>query len=145
MRKISQKYPLIVEAHPEDYDGYPFITLIRYNDENHLTIVDNMDKKFIDCYVLDLCKNSNINEQEFIEFAQLWHENYSSQYPLSIEISKNGLTSKYSTILKSFSIDYISRVIGPLPFFKMKGVEKVRKRKRKPIPDGVKVVQKHLQ
>ena len=144
MKKISNKYPLIVEAHPEDYDGYDFITLVRYNDTSHLTIIDNTDAKFINCYVLDLCKTVGIREETIIEVAQEWYENSSNDYPISIEFSKRELTGLASKIQRSFSIDYVTRVIGPLPQFSMKGTIKVRKRKRKPLPDGVKIVQKRL-
>ena len=144
MKRISKKYPLIVEEHPDDYDGYEFITLIRYNDDNYLTIVDNMQPKFIDCYVLDFCAGANIEEEFVIKLAHEWYMNSSDKYPVSIEFSKRGETSKVSRILRSFNIDYVSRVIGPLPNFEMKGVDKVRKRKRKPVPKGVKIVQKNL-
>lgn len=145
MKRISNKYPLIVEAHPEDYDGYDFITLIQYNDVSHLTIIDNTDKKFINCYVLDLCKTVGIREDSVIETAQMWYENSHDDYPISIEFSKLGMTDIVSQIQRSFSIDFVTRVIGPLPQFSMKGTVKVRKRKRKPLPDGVKIVQKRLQ
>jgi hypothetical protein len=144
MKRISKKYPLIVENHPDDYDGYAFITLIRYNDTNYLTIVDNMHPKFIDCYVLDLCSGANIDEELVIKLADDWYNESRDRYPISIEFSKKGQTANVSKILRSFNIDYVSRVIGPLPNFKMKGVDKVRKRKRKPVPKGVKIVQKNL-
>lgn len=145
MKKISNKYPLIVEAHPEYYDGYDFITLIRYNDVNYLTIIDNTDDKFINCYVLDLCATVKISEDEIIDVAHEWYRDSAEVYPISIEFSKRGMTGSVSKIQRSFSIDFVTRVIGPLPQFSMKGVTKVRKRKRKPLPDGVKIVQKRLQ
>jgi hypothetical protein len=144
MKKISNKYPLIVEDHPEDYDGYEFITLIRHNDVNYLTIVDNTDKKFISCYVLDLCKTVGIEENTVIDIVQKWYNTSKDSYPISIEFSKLGLTNDVSKILKSFSIDFVTRVIGPLPHFTMKGTIKVRKRKRKSVPDGVRIIQKKL-
>ena len=144
MKKISKKYPLIVEAHPEDYNGYDFITLIRYNDANYLTIVDNTDKKFISCYVLDLCKTTNISEEKIIDITQNWYDVSKDSYPISIEFSKLGLTAEMSKILRSFSIDFVTRVIGPLPHFSMKGVEKIRKRKRKTVPEGIRIIQKKL-
>jgi len=140
----NNKHPLIVEAHPEDYNGYEFITLIRYNDINYLTIVDNTDKKFINCYVLDLCKTVGLNEESIIEIAEGWYNASSGSYPISIEFSKMGLTSDASKILRKFATDFVTRVIGPLPHFSMKGTIKVRKRKRKPLPEGVKIVHKKL-
>jgi hypothetical protein len=144
MKKLSGKYPLIIESHPVEYDGYDFITLIQYNETSHLTIVDNSDKKFIDCYVLDLCGPSGVEEEFVIEIAQNWYDEHRDAYPISIEFSRLGATGTVSKILRTFSIDFVTRVIGPLPQFVMKGTKKVRKRKRKPVPDGVRIVQKKL-
>jgi hypothetical protein len=144
MKRISNKYPLIVEDHPDDYDGYGFITLIRYNEINHLTIVDNSNKKFINCYVLDLCKTVGLEEEKVIEIAQNWYRESKDDYPISIEFSKLGVTEQLSPILRSFSLEFVTRVIGPFPHFSMKGTIKVRKRKRKPLPEGIKIVQKKL-
>jgi hypothetical protein len=144
MKTLSGKYPLIVEPHPPEYDGYDFITLIQYNDVSHLTIVDNSDKKFIDCYVLDLCGPSGIKEEFVIEVVQEWYEKYRDVHPVSIEFSKLGATAEVSQILRTFSIDFVTRVIGPLPHFVMKGTKKVRKRKRKLVPEGIRIVQKKL-
>jgi len=144
IKQISQKHPLIIEAHPEDYDGYEFITLIRYSDVNYLTIVDNTDKKFINCYVLDLCKTVGIQEDAIIDIAEKWYADSKDIYPVSIEFSKLGMTDDMSKILRSFTVEYVTRVIGPLPFFSMRGTVKVRKRKRKPVPEGVRIVQKKL-
>lgn len=144
MKKISKKYPLIVESHPEDYQGYEFITLIQYNDENHLTIVDNSNNKFIDCYVLDFCKTSKVDEAMVITVAEHWFLTAGRKHPISIEFSRRELTSELSPIVRRFSIDYVTRVIGPLPHFNMTGTTKVRKRKRKGVPNGVRIIQKRL-
>ena len=37
--------PLIIEPHPADYVGYPFITLIEYRDTHLLGIIDNATDK----------------------------------------------------------------------------------------------------
>lgn len=144
MKRISKKYPLVVESHPDDYAGYEFITLIRYNDVNYLTIVNNSDKKFIDCYVLDLCKTVKLPEDQIIEVAQNWYHEHKDRHPIGIEFSKLGMTGELSKILRVFSTDYITRIIGPLPSYEMRGAEKVRKRKRKPVPDEIKIVHKKL-
>lgn len=144
MKIISNKYPLIVEPHPENYDGYNFITLIRYNNINYLTVVDNTDKKFINCYVLDLCKTVNLKEELVIDVAQEWYQNSKDAHPVSIEFSKLGMTTIMSKILRSFAIEYVTRVIGPLPHFSMSGTIKVRKRKRKSVPENVRVSQKRV-
>ncbi|MEM4258038.1 MAG: hypothetical protein QXL17_02660 [Candidatus Thermoplasmatota archaeon] len=135
--KIS---PLIIESHPKDYNGYPFITLIQYRKQHVLAIIDNIDNKCIKAYVLDMCGPENINETEIITLVEQWYKNNSKQYPLSIEFSKCGLTQQMSKIYKSFNIEYVSRVIGPVFKFPMNHIKSIKRRRRKSIPTGIKVV-----
>lgn len=139
---MTKDFPLIVENYPENYDGYEFITLIRYNDENLLNIVDNVVNNNIITYVLDMCAPNNINEEAIIDIAYNWFYNHKNDYPISIEFSKKGLAYETSKILRCFPIDYVARVIGPLPNYKMTGVYKIRKRKKKSIPEGMEVIEK---
>lgn len=138
MRKNSLSVPLIVEPHPSSYSGYPFITLIQYNDNKLLSIADNVINGTISAYVLDYCGPSGIKEEALIELAAGWHS--SGRYkkvPVSIEISRLGLSHAFNFVYRAFPIDFVSRVIGPLPEYKMSGVSKIRRRKRKPLPPGV--------
>lgn len=142
---MSKNIPLTIETYPDGYDGYEFITLIRYNDENFLNIVDNVINNSIVTYVLDLCSPNNINEEDIINIAYSWFYNTNRKYPISIEFNKKGLAIETSKILRCFPIDYVSRVIGPLPEYKMAGAYKIRKRKKKSIPPGIEIVEKLLQ
>lgn len=144
MRRINQSFPLIAEAHPEDYHGYEFITLIRYNDENYLSIVDNVVNNQIVAYILDFCGPTSINEEHLIEVVDRWYQKSRSQYPVSIEFSRLGIVESLTPILRCLPIDYVSRVIGPLPEFNMGGPFKVKKRKKKSIPNGVEFIDKRL-
>ncbi len=145
MRK-SNTVPLITEPHPEGYTGYPFITLIRYNGDTVLTIIDNVSNKQIVGYVLDLCSPNNISEMAVVKVAYDWF--YSERYrkhPLSIEFSRLGLAGVVAPIIRAYPTEYVTRVIGPLPTFKMGGVIKSKKKKRKPIPDNIEFVNKTRQ
>lgn len=135
-RKTKNVYPLIMEPHPEDYNGYPFITLIQYsNDKEILAIVDNSTDKSISFFVLDLCGPERIDEEQVIEIASEWYnEGRNARYPISIEFSRLGVSDVMSRIYKSFNIDFVSRVIGPVPRFNMNEKGTVKRRKRKPIP-----------
>lgn len=137
MKKYNGKYPLIIEPHPENYNGYEFITLLRYNDENFLNIIDNVCNKQIITFVLDFCGPVNINEQAIVEIAQDWYLNNKHNYPISVEFSKQKVSHNTAKILRCFPIDYVSRVIGPLPEYNMKGPIKVKKRKRKSVPKNI--------
>lgn len=142
MKKYGGKYPLIVEAHPENYNGYEFITLIQYNDETYINIIDNVCNKQIITYVLDLCTPSNVDEELIINTAQKWFNENSLNYPISIEFSKLKMTEEAAKILRYFPIDYVTRVIGPLPEYNMGGPLKIKKRKRKIIPRNIEFINK---
>jgi uncharacterized protein YcsI (UPF0317 family) len=128
---------LVIEDHPENYNGYEFITLIRYNDKNFLTIVDNVIDTSIIVYVLDYCNQLLISEEDVISIANDWYENNRTNYPISIEFSKRTIGDEMSKIVREFNTDFITRVIGPTYTFPMSGNRKIRRRKKKPMPIDV--------
>ncbi len=139
--KRGNPHPLIVEPHPVDYQGYPFITLIQYRKEHSLTIVDNADDKVIKLYVLDMCGPSQVNEELLVTVAHDWYT--SGEYercPVSIAFSRAGVASEAMKIYRSFNLDFVTRVIGPLPKFEMKKGRSIKRRRRKPIPQGVELI-----
>lgn len=129
--KSNSDFPITVEDYPTDYEGYEFITLIKYNDEVNLGIVDNVSKRHISAFCLDLCGPVGISESQIIKVARNWYINNRDNYPVSIEFCKQGLEDSSAMIVKSYSIDYISRIIGPVFYFEMNNPLKTRKRKRK--------------
>ena len=133
-RARGNPIPLIVEDHPDTYDGYPFITLIQYNKKHFLTIVDNSNDKVIKAYILDLCGPEGVDEEKIISVASEWYENTREQYPISFEFSRRGLTEEARKIYKSYTIEYVTRVIGPLPTFQMAGTKSIKRRRRKAVP-----------
>lgn len=131
--------PLIVENHPADYDGYPFITLIQYRKSHVLSIVDNSDDENIHLYVLDLCGPENVKEEKVIEVASNWYDVSKNVHPLSVEFSRRKLTSEMGRIYRTFNTEFVTRVIGPLPHFEMNEVIRVKRRKRKPIQAQIEI------
>lgn len=129
--KGNSEFPITVEDYPVDYNGYNFITLIKYNDEVNLGIIDNVNKRHISAYCLDLCNPQGVSEKEVISIAQKWFVSNKEHYPVSVEFCKNGIEEITARIVKSYSIDYISRIIGPVFYFEMNNPIKTRKRKRK--------------
>ncbi len=138
--KRGNPIPLIVEPHPIDYEGYPFITLIEYRKEHTLTLIDNANDKVVKAYVLDMCGPANVDEELLISVAKYWYDNNGLyRYPVSFTLSQFGIATEASKIYRTFNIEYITRVIGPLPRFEMKEVKSVKRRRRKPVPPGVEV------
>lgn len=141
-RTRGNPIPLIVEPHPSDYRGYPFITLIEYRKEHFLTIVDNAADTHIEVFVLDLCSPVRLDEERVIEVAVGWWEEKRNRYPISIEFSRCGMSDDTSRIHRSFNVEFVTRVIGPLPRFEMNEVYSIKRRKRKPVPANIEIERK---
>lgn len=125
--------PLAVEAHPEDWKGYPFMTVIRYDSENLCCIVDNANERTINAFVIDLCKPEKIDEEELITIAFEWYTSNRKSYPLSIEFAKRNCSSKFNRIYRTYNIDFVARVVGPLPYYEMFEVTSIRRKRKKSV------------
>ena len=77
--------PLIVEPHPKDYSGYPFIKLVQYRKLPMLVIVDNIDDEVLRTFVLDLCGPEGIDEDILFRTAANWYEHNRNNFPISVE------------------------------------------------------------
>lgn len=138
-RTRANTVPLIIEAHPDNYNGYPFITLIQYRNQHVLAVIDNMTAKKVKAYVLDLCGPANVDEEEIINVAAEWYEFDYERHPISIEFSKRGLSGHVSKIYREFNVDFVTRIIGPVPRFDMSTVHSIKRRRRKIVPLGMEI------
>jgi hypothetical protein len=135
----STSVPLIVEPHPRDYSGFPFITLIQYRKAPMLVIVDNADEDVIRAYVLDLCGPERVDEEMVISSAAEWYSTNRSNFPISIEFSRLGMTPMTSKIYRALSVEFVSRIIGPVPKYPMGTVKSIKRRRRKPISTQIEI------
>lgn len=129
------KKDVIIEQHPDDYTGYPFVTLLQYKHlHNIISIIDNSDNKSIKVYVLDLCKTEEVDESKIIEVAIDWYSNNYFNRPLSVDLSINGLSGEAAKILKVYHIDSVTRIIGPVQHYPTTNIFFIKKRKKRTIP-----------
>lgn len=131
--------PLVVEPYPKDYTGLPFLTLIQFRKQPMLVVVDNVDSELIKAYVLDLCGPERVDEEQVILAASEWYAENRSNYPVSIEFTRRGMTSETARIYRTFDVEFVSRVIGPVPEFPMNTIKSIKRRRRKAVPQGVEV------
>jgi len=131
--------PLIIEPHPVDYQGFPFITLIQYRKHPMLTIVDNATEDLIQVFALDLCGPESVNEELIISVASEWYLHNRNNFPVSFEFSRRGIVSHTSKIYRSLNVEFVSRVIGPVPKYPMSTVKSVKRRRRKPLPPNIEI------
>ena len=127
--------PLISEDYPEGYDSYQFISLIQYGREKYLTVIDNSNDETIRCYVLDLCGPEEVDEHAFLEIASIWYKTVSDKFPLSVALTRLGLNQPTSRILRTFDIEFVSRVIGPIPRYGSGGKVSVKRKKKRTLPN----------
>ena len=125
-----KKFPLIIEDHPDNYKGYKFISLLVYNEKEHLVIIDSVDNKCIHALVLDLCKVESIKEEDVISIALKWF-NSDQTYPISIEFCKLDRQDIVQKIYRSFNINFTTRIIGTLPDFKTSEIKTTKRKKKK--------------
>lgn len=138
-RADKKTAPLIIEPHPVDYSGFPFVTLIQYRKQPMLAIIDNIDDSVVRAFVLDLCGPEQVDEEMLISTVAEWYDTNRSSFPVSIEFSRRGLTPTTSKIYRALNIEFISRVIGPVPKYPMNATKSVKRRRRKEIPAGVEI------
>lgn len=131
--------PLVIEPHPQNYGGLPFLTLIQYRKQPMLVVVDNIDLYSIRAYVLDMCGPEEIDEELIIDVVASWFDTNKSKYPVSIEFSRRGLTPISSKIYRVLNIEFVSRIIGPVPKFVMDTVKSVKRRRRRVLPPNIEI------
>lgn len=136
MKKYSK---LVPEEYPENYNGYRFISLIKYMDKPQIVIVDNIISDNIHAYVLDECQPANLSERDIVALGKSWYDDYSHLIPFSVFLSRNNVT-EYSAIIKCFPIDYVSRVLGPLFTFNMGNPVKIKRKRKKDISENIEIV-----
>ena len=99
--------PLVVENHPKQYKGFPFITYIQFHNSDVLALIDNVHNKQIQCYVLDLCQPEEIDEAALIEVASRWYADHSHRVPLSVFMNQLGLDSSSNKIYRTYNLGFL--------------------------------------
>jgi hypothetical protein len=136
----KQPAPLIVEQHPKDYTGFPFITLVQYHKTPLLCIVDNADDSTIRAFVLDMCGPAGVNEEMVVGAAQEWYDaGFHKQYPISIHFAKLGISGETAKLFRTINVEFVSRAIGPVAKYPMGANKSVKRRRRKPISASVEI------
>ena len=125
---------IIIQDHPDNYQGYPFVSLIVLAKKNQLVVIDNANSQGIRSYVIDLCVPNKIDEAQFIELTQDWYDNH-RQVPLSVYISRKGFAANMFPIFREYSIHDIQMIIGPVFTFNMEQTISTKHKRRKPVED----------
>jgi hypothetical protein len=135
---MAKAPPLIFEE-LQDQNNLLYLTLIEFKKIKYLTIVENVVDSEIQAYVLDNLAAEGIDQEWFLSIATKWFYSASDRYPLSFEFAKLGKGDIIRKVLKTFSINSTSRVIGKLFTFPMNAKPKIKRRKVIPIPETIEI------
>jgi hypothetical protein len=135
--------PLVIET-VEDQSNYFYMTMIEYKRTQFLTIINDVTDEEIYAYSLDHAKAENIDLRWFLGVANRWYYANSEEHPLSFEFSKMGKQKAASPILKTFNIDYVSRLVGRIFIYNIGSKPKVKRRRVQLIPETVEIRLKKL-
>lgn len=130
--------PLILEE-LQDKANYLYLTLIEYKKERYLTIIDNIRGSDISAYVLDYVDAEDIDMAWLLSVANIWYYKSSEKYPLSFEFAKLGVKDKVEPILRTFNIDYVSRMIGKIFVYDIDAKPKIKRKRVNIIPSTVEI------
>lgn len=114
-----------------------YLSLLEYKREVYLCVIDNVTSSEIGAFVLDYAEQENINISNFLSVATRWFYSKSDEYPLSVELSKHGLTETLAPIYKTFDTTYVSRIIGHAFSYEHMRKSKVRRRRVVAIPESI--------
>jgi hypothetical protein len=137
---MTQKAPpLILENIDESQLNNAYLTLIIYKKQKYLVVVDNVHDEEISAFVLDRAGAEGVDLNWFRSVCNLWFYKSSDKYPLSIEFAKMGNLDKVKSMLKTFNVTSISRIIGRIFMYNINQKPKVKRRKIVPVPTYVEV------
>jgi hypothetical protein len=132
----KKKIPELKVEHGESAPLH-FLSMLEYKRENYLCIIDNMTPNEIGAYVLDYAEQEDIPVVEFLSIVTRWFYGNSDLHSLSVEIGKQGLTTKLAPIYRSFDTTYVSRIVGNSFRYDLMSKSRVRRRRVIPVPEGV--------
>ena len=119
-RRLQNKnHPtLIIEDHPEDYNGVEWVTLIQYTNHSKLIVVNSLEIDYLWGYSIE-----SMSEEECEVFYYImehyWTETLYGE-PIRLRISpdrwitERGLGSTFGQLITAYNIENISRIVGPI-------------------------------
>jgi hypothetical protein len=130
--------PLILEE-LQDRANYLYLTLLEYKKERYLVLIDNIRGTDISAYVLDVAEAEGIDVSWFLSVANIWYYKSSEKYPVSFEFAKLGVKDTIEPMLRTFNIDYVSRMIGKIFVYDIDAKPKIKRKRVNVIPSSVEI------
>ena len=135
----KKKVPPLVLEEVQDQANYLYLTLVEYKKERYLTIIDNIRGSDITAFVLDYANAEGIDMNWILSIANIWYYKSSDKYPLSFEFAKLGVKTKVTPIMRTFNLDFVSRMIGKIFVYDIDAKPKVKRKRVSVIPSSVEI------
>lgn len=134
-RLKNKPMPLVIEPHSSDIQIPQYGTYIQFKDTDIFAIVDNVDDNHILCYVVDFCGPEQVEVDLLLKYGALWWEyNQTNDIcPFSVYISREGVAEQLKNVHRTYHVDSVTRVVGPLPHFPLSSDIPKKRRKLKAI------------
>ena len=91
-------------------EKFPFLSCVRYANNEYVGILQNQDQFVTTIYVYVNLKTTEL-KQEFLDFGEIWWWESNRTIPINIFLSKE--FSKFRDSLKSFTTKDVEIVFGP--------------------------------
>ena len=91
-------------------EKFPFLSCIKYANNEYVGILQNQDQYVTTIYVYDNLKTTEL-KQEFLDFGEIWWWESNRTIPINIFLSKE--FSKFKDSLKSFTTKDVEVMFGP--------------------------------
>ena len=100
---------------PEDFErlnqNHPYLTYVKFLDEELVGIVQNMGTQLLSIYVYNYLTNDNM-KSKFLDLGRLWWEDSNHLIPINIFLREEFYLFK--SILKCYSKKDIEDIKGPV-------------------------------
>jgi hypothetical protein len=106
-----------------------------------LVVVDNMNNDTLKSYVLDLCGPECVGEELLLSVVSDWYDHNRHLYPISIEFSRRGIAGQVAKVYRTFNVEFITRIIGPIYKFPINEILSIKRRRRKGLSDGIEMME----
>lgn len=130
--------PLIIEV-VQNQSNMLYLSLIEYKKQTYLAIIDNIKGSEMTAFVLDQAEAEKVDVEWLLSVATRWYYQSSERYPLSFEFNKLNHSRTISPLLKTFKMDYVSRLVGRVFYYDMDRKPRIRRKKVQLIPSGVEI------
>lgn len=115
---------------PEDFQElnqkYPYLSYIRFLNEDIVGIIQNLDNQILSMFVYNRLTTNN-EKIAFLEYGRIWWEDSNQQIPISIFIKED--FAQFQKILHCFPKKDIKEIYGPTVSLEQNFAKRIKRKK----------------